>query len=83
MLELPPLSVPSIPHIDVSSFVSIPVLSIILGLFFIFYAIVSAVLMYHWSEYGMRSFTVILAEGIFVVVSLALFVVCGLGLHYF
>jgi hypothetical protein len=86
MIELPKLSAPSFPnfpHIDMSTVVSTPVLMAVMALFFVFYFIVSSVLVYHWSAYGMRSVTVVVAEGVFVVVSIALFVVAGLSIHYF
>lgn len=60
-----------------------PILLILFILFFVVYAIVSIILMYHWSEYGMYSAKVILAETVFVVVSLVLFTISFLALNYY
>jgi len=39
------------------------------------YAIISIILFYHWSRYGMNNRYIYLAEGIFVVVSIILLLV--------
>ena len=82
-MQLPQFSMPVFPHIDVSSFINTPTLLIILVLFFIAYAIVSGILMYHWSAYGMKSQGVLIAETLFLFVSVILFVIASLGLYYF
>lgn len=56
---------------------------IVLVLFFIAYIIISAVLFYHWTSYGMRSAGILVGETLFTLVSVVLFVVAGLAIHYF
>jgi len=63
--------------------VNTPVLVIILVLFFIFYCIVSGVLVYHWKAYGMGKKGILVAEALYLMVSAALFVLAILGIHYF
>ena len=75
--------IPTLPHINFSSFINLPILLIILGLFFVAYASVGGVLMYHWSAYGMKSQGVLVAESLFLFVSVVLFVTAGLALYYF
>ena len=82
-LEPLKLSIPALPFDKLSFLLNVPILLIIFAIFFVFYAIVSIVLFYHWSEYGMRHAGIYLAEAIFMVVSVLLFVVAGLALHYF
>jgi hypothetical protein len=52
-----------------------PLLWLVLVIFLSIYAIVSIVLFYHWRKYGMKNKSILLAEGLFVVVSLGLFVI--------
>ena len=75
--------IPAFPHINISSFIDKPILLIILALFFIAYASVSGVLMYHWSAYGMKSQGVLVAETLFLFISVILFVISGLAIYYF
>ncbi len=77
------LQVPTISNIKASVLVNTPVLSVLFIVFFIFYFLISSVLVYHWSSYGMKSRGVIFAESIFVFVSLVLFVIAGMSLYYF
>ncbi len=81
-MELPPLSLPTFPDINLSFFISTPVLKIILGLFFLAYFMVSVVLFYHWISYGMRSLGILATETLFTSVSVILFIVAGLALYY-
>ncbi len=83
MLELPPLSLPSLPSIKASLIVNTPILTIILVVALIIYSIVSAILVYHWSSYGMRAASVLFAEALFLIVSVTLFVISGLAINYF
>ncbi len=82
-MELPAFGIPAFPDINLAFFVNIPVLIIILVLFFVGYAITSGVLLYHWSMYGMRSPGILVAETLFLFVSLVLFVFAGLSISYF
>ncbi len=82
-MDLPPLTLPTLPHINLSFFINTPVLMIVLVLFFIAYIIISAVLFYHWTSYGMRSAGILVGETLFTLVSVVLFVVAGLAIHYF
>lgn len=60
-----------------------PALNIFLIIFFVFYFIISVILMYHWNAYGMKAQGVIVAETLYVFVSLALFLFASLALFYF
>ena len=81
-MQIPQFSIPNFLHIS-PSFINLPILLIILALFFMAYAGVSGVLMYHWSAYGMKSQGVLVTETLFLFISVILFVIAGLGLHYF
>jgi cytochrome b subunit of formate dehydrogenase len=74
---------PDLKPINWSLLITQNTLIIILALFFIFYVIVSGVLMYHWSAYGMKSFGVIFSESLFIIVSIVLFIVASLSIFYF
>lgn len=82
-MELSQFNFPDFLNIDISFMFSTQVLLIVLVLFFIIYAIVSGVLIYHWSAYGMRSPGILVAETLFLFVSMALFVFAGLAISYF
>ena len=82
-MELPQFVIPGLEHINLSWIINRPVLLIILGLFFVIYAIMTWVLMYHWSAYGMKSHGILVAKTLFLFVSTLLFVVSGLALTYF
>jgi hypothetical protein len=73
----------SFPSVPMSFLANTTILLIILIVFFVVYSIVSAVLLYHWSEYGMRSGAVFLAKTVFTLVSLVLFTISFLALNYF
>lgn len=60
-----------------------PVLFIVFCLFFLVYSVLTAVLVYHWNNYGMRSKGILFAESLFFLVSISLFVVAGLSIYYF
>lgn len=70
---------------EVSSFLVLhtPILYIILGIFFLSYLVISTVLIYHWNTYGMRAQGVIVAEILYLFVSLILFSIAVLSLYYF
>ena len=53
-----------------------------LALFFIVYAIISAIIMYHWSSYGMDSKGIIIGRSLFLIVSVSLFLIAILALNY-
>jgi hypothetical protein len=74
-LSLPPLPVGWMTHTHF--------LFAILCFFFLIYVVISAVLFYHWSAYGMRSPGIAVARTLYIVVSLLLFVVSGMSIYYF
>ena len=82
-MQVPPLFIPALPHISWSVFINTPILIIILTLFFIVYAIITSILMYHWSAYGMKSSGILVGQTLFLFVSVILFVIAGLAVHYF
>lgn len=48
------------------------VIWIIFGLFMVIYTIVSGILIYHWRKYGMKTRPIIVAETIYIMISLVL-----------
>ena len=81
-MELPTI-IPNLPHIQTSLFINIPVLVIVLLVFLFVYLVITSVLVYHWSAYGMQSKGILIGESLFIVVSAVLFVVSGLAITYF
>jgi hypothetical protein len=81
-MEISKFKFPEFSNISMASFINVPLLTILLGLFFVIYIIISAVLIYHWKAYGMKSRGVLLAESLFLFVSLVLFVVSITSLYY-
>ena len=63
--------------------VSRPALYLIFIVYFFLYAIVSAILFYHWKNYGMRSQGIMIARSLFIFVSIVLFVICGISIFLF
>lgn len=85
-MDLPlvlPTTLPTIPTFHLSILVSKPILIGILFVFFVLYSIVSGVLLYHWSAYGMRSPGIVVAESFYFFVSIVLFVFAGLSIYYY
>lgn len=74
---------PVLPQIPLSIVFNTPVLTILLIVFGIFYGVVSLVLFYHWSAYGMKSPGILVAETLFSFISVILFVIASLAIHYF
>jgi len=82
-MELPSLDLTSFSIPNFFFFINTPVLIGVLVLFSIAYAVTTGVLIYHWSMYGMRNPGILVAETLFLFVSLALFVFSGLAISYF
>ena len=82
-MQLAPLTMPPLPFINTAFLVNVPVLVIILVLFFIVYTIISSLLMYHWTAYGMYSGAVMFTMLLFLFVSVGLFSTAVLGIGYF
>lgn len=76
-------TLPDLMPFGISIHITENILTLILIIFFVFYAIVSGVLFYHWSAYGMNSFGIIVSESIYILVSITLFVIAGLSIYYF
>jgi hypothetical protein len=79
MIEMPKLI---LPNFNFSFVLNKPTLMVVFVLFALFYSIITFVLMYHWSRYGMKSHGIFVAHTLFVTVSLVLFGVSGLALVY-
>ena len=80
----PPLiTLPTLPAIHVSFVLSTPALFAILSLFFLVYLVVSGVLFYHWTSYGMGSHGIYVGEILFVSVSIILFFVAFVSANYY
>lgn len=60
-----------------------PVLVGILAVFFILYMIVTGVLWYHWSKYGMHAQGILVGRLLFSIISVALFGMAVTGLILF
>jgi len=78
-----PSSFPIFSSFNISILVNKPILLVVLGIFFILYSIVSGVLLYHWSAYGMRSPGIVVAESFYFFISIVLFVAAGLSVYYY
>ena len=81
--QFPPLQMPNLPFLKLSFILNVPVLTGALIIFFIGYVILTSVLMYHWSAYGMRHQGVLIARTLFLLVSAVLFIIALLALSYF
>jgi hypothetical protein len=82
-MQLPVLTLPAFPHISASLFINPTVLIFVLVAFCFLYILVSSVLMYHWSAYGMGSPGILVGETLFIFISVILFVISGLSIYYF
>lgn len=84
-LEFPQLPMIKFPFSNdlIAFLLNTPALLIILTIFFIFYVVVSGVLVYHWNAYGMRSGGILIAKTFYIFVSVVLFIIAGLALYYF
>ncbi len=78
-----PTSLPFLSSINFGVLINKPVMLGILGVFFVLYCVLSAVLVYHWAAYGMRSRGIIVAESLYFLVSIVLFVSAGLSIFYY
>ena len=77
------LVVPSFDNINFSVFLSRPILLVVFVVFFLVYAVLSGIVIYHWKAYGMKGRGVLVAESLFLFVSLVLFVVSAVAMTYF
>jgi hypothetical protein len=85
-MEIPkvlPDSFPFLSKFHVGILVNKPILFIILGVYFFVYVILAGVLFYHWFAYGMRSRGIVVAQTLFFIVSVVLFVSAGLSAFYY
>ncbi len=73
----------SFPTVSLALIINPAILTIVLFLFLVVYFIITVVLMYHWSAYGMRSAGILVGETLFILVSLVLFMVASLSIYYF
>lgn len=78
-----PLDMLIMPSFNFSFGLGKPFMVLVFAVFVIIYAIYSIVLFYHWSEYGMKSREVILAESLFTIVSLVLFLAVGVSVYFY
>lgn len=77
------LTAPDFSKINISTFISRPILSIALFVYLIGYVSLGSVLFFHWKKYGMNSTSVIFAETAFLLVSIVLFVLAGVAVSYY
>ncbi len=82
-MEIPQLTLPSLPKIHFGVAATRPILYFVLIIFFVFYIIVSSVLMYHWTRYGMRSHGILVGKTLYIFVSAILFLISVLSLTYY
>lgn len=80
---MPLSSLPSLPAIHFTFALSSSFLLGVLGLFGLFYIIMSAVLFYHWITYGMGSHGIHVGEVLFFAVSIFVFAVAFFSASYF
>ena len=77
------LITPTFNNINFSVFLSKPILMIVFVVFFLVYSVLSGVIIYHWNAFGMKSGGIVIAESVFLFVSVVLFVVAGLTITYY
>lgn len=82
-IDVPVMSLPSLPIDKLLFLINTPVLLVIFVLFSIVYAIVSIILIYHWTTYGMRSAGILIAETLFIFISVVLLIITFMALNYF
>ncbi len=83
-METGQLTLPTIPALKFSIIAITPdILLIVLGVFLFFYLIVSAVLFYHWSAYGMHSKGIVIGKTIFSIVSVILLLLSWFSITYY
>lgn len=80
-------TLPTLPTLSFSNFTLIAItpdiMLMVLGVFLFFYAIVSVVLFYHWSAYGMHSHGIVIGKTVFSVFSVVLILVAWLSITYY
>ncbi len=74
---------PVIPTFESTFLVGTSTLVLIYIVFIMIYVVLSAVLIYHWSEFGMKSPEVVFAKSLFTLVSIILLSVAGLSIFYY
>ncbi len=74
---------PVLPNFEASFLIGKPMLIVVYVVFILLYVLLSAVLIYHWSEFGMKSREVIFAESLFTLVSVILLLVAGLSIFLY
>jgi hypothetical protein len=83
-METGALTLPTIPALHFSILAITPdILLLVLGVFMFFYLIVSAVLFYHWSAYGMHSPGIVFGKTIFSIFSIVLIFISWLSITYY
>ncbi len=82
-MQLPAITIPSLPGLHLDLFLGSSFLFIVLIVFFVIYLLISLVLFYHWTAYGMGSRGIVFGEIIFLTFSLLLFVTAFLSASYY
>lgn len=82
-MQAPTLTLPTFALAHISFVLSSTVLLSSLLVFGIFYLIITGILFYHWTSYGMGNHGIHVAELLFVVVSGLFFVVAFLSASYY
>lgn len=82
-MDLQKLTMPDFPLFHFSVAIGKPFLVLIFAVFLFVYAIISSILFYHWSSYGMNSVGIVVAEVLFLLISVILFAFAGFGILYF
>ncbi len=73
------LLLPKFGKINIDSFINRPILMLVLLAYLAGYVVLTFILFYQWRTYGMKSRGVVVAETIFISVSVALFLLAGLS----
>lgn len=82
-METPLITLPALPAFHFTFAFSPALLLGILAIFFLLYLVISAVLFYHWTAYGMGSHGILVGETLYVVVSVALLIVAFISASYY
>lgn len=82
-MQLPAIIMPSLPGLNMNFFLGTQFLFVVLGVFFIIYLLISLVLFYHWTAYGMGSRGIVFSEIVFLAFSVLLFITAFLSATYY
>lgn len=82
-MEVPAIVFPALPGLHFAITFGPSALLSILAIFSLGYIVISSILFYHWTAYGMGSHGIIVGELLFTIVSVLLFLTAFLSASYY